>query len=116
MAKYIIDQTHSDISFKVKYMMISSIEGCFNNYEASLISKEPDFSDAAFQCEIDVTSMYTGNVERDTHLTSSEFLSAESFPLITFKSTNVKIVDDEYVCVGNVDSNCIYDITSVYIL
>ncbi len=100
MAKYIIDQTHSDISFKVKYMMISSVEGCFNNYEASLISSKEDLSDAAFECEIDVSSLYTGNVDRDTHLISSEFLSSESFPAMIFKSTNTKIVDGEYIVDG----------------
>ena len=101
MAKYIIDQTHSDISFKVKYMMISSVEGRFNNYEASLISREEDLSDAAFECEIDVSSLYTGNVDRDSHLISSEFLSSENYPAIIFKSTNTKIVDGEYIVEGS---------------
>ena len=101
MAKYIIDQTHSDVSFKVKYMMISSVEGCFNNYEASLISQELDLSDAVFECEIDVSSLYTGNVERDTHLISSEFLSADSFPKMIFKSTNTKVIEEEYIVEGD---------------
>ena len=100
MAKYIIDQTHSDISFKVKYMMISSVKGCFNNYEASLISSKQDFSDAEFSCEIDVSSLYTGNVERDKHLISSEFLSSENYPSMVFKSTKTQIADGEYVIEG----------------
>ena len=101
MAKYIIDQTHSDISFKVKHMMISSVEGCFNNYEASLVSEKEDLSDAEFECTIDVSSLYTGNVERDTHLISSEFLSSENFPEMIFKSTSTKIVDGEYIVEGS---------------
>ena len=42
MAKYIIDPMHSDISFKVKNMMISSVKGAFNNYEASLKAEQED--------------------------------------------------------------------------
>ena len=97
MAKYIIDQTHSDISFSVKYMMISSVHGCFNNYESTITSDAEDFSDAEFDCAIDVDSLYTGNPERDIHLKSSEFLNVVSFPEVVFKSKCVRIIDGEYV-------------------
>lgn len=94
MTKYIIDQTHSDISFSVKHMVISSVRGWFNNYEATLIAQKEDFSDANFECTIDVDSLYTGNTERDVHLKSSCLFNVDSFPQITFQSNTVSIDDD----------------------
>jgi len=100
MTKYIIDQTHSDISFKVKHMMISSVSGCFNNYESTIISEKEDLSDAKLECVIDVASLYTSQPERDIHLKSDEFFDCENYPEIKFKSTSVDIVDDEYIVNG----------------
>mgnify|MGYP003120961305 CR=1 FL=1 len=101
MTKYVIDQTHSDISFSVKYMMISSVSGCFNNYEATITADTKDFSDADFNCTIDIDSLYTGNTERDIHLKSSEFLDVKNFPTMFFKSKRAKIVDSEYILEGS---------------
>ena len=95
MAKYIIDPTHSDISFKVKHMMITSVNGNFNNYEATITSEKEDFSDAIFDCEIDVTSLYTGIGERDRHLISEEFFNCEEYPKIKFNSTSVNTLNNE---------------------
>ena len=100
MTKYVIDQTHSDISFSVKYMMISSVRGCFNNYESTITADTEDFSDADFNCTIDVDSLYTGNTERDIHLKSSEFLSVANFPEMVFKSNRVRLVDDQFIIEG----------------
>ena len=100
MTKYVIDQTHSDISFKVKYMMISSVSGCFNNYEATIISEKEDLSDGNFECVIDVASLYTSQPERDVHLKSNEFFDCENYPEIRFKSTSVDVVDGEYIVNG----------------
>ena len=105
MTKYIIDQTHSDISFKVKHMMISSVEGSFNNYEATITSKNDDFSDAVFECTIDVASLYTGIEDRDVHLKSSEFFNCKKYPEITFNSDSVTTFNSqthfEYSINGN---------------
>ena len=95
MAKYIIDPTHSDISFKVKNMMISSVKGAFNNYEASLKAEQEDFSDAIFNCEIDVTSLYTGIEDRDRHLISEEFFDCQQYPKIKFSSTSISTFSSE---------------------
>ena len=96
MAKYIIDPTHSDISFKVKHMMISSVRGNFNNYEATLTSEKEDFSDAIFSCNIDVNSLYTGIEDRDAHLKSAEFFNCERYPKLTFDSISVNTFNGEH--------------------
>ena len=96
MAKYIIDPTHSDISFKVKHMMISSVEGTYNNYEASLKAEKEDFSDAVFECVIDVNSLYTGIEERDVHLKSADFFDCVHYPDIKFNSASVNTFSGQH--------------------
>ena len=105
MAKYIIDQMHSDISFKVKHMMISSVEGTFNNYEASLKADEEDFSDAKFECVIDVNSLYTGIEDRDAHLKSEEFFNCERYPEIEFNSSLISTFSNEQRFEYSIDGN-----------
>ena len=100
MTKYVIDQTHSDISFSVKHMVISSVKGWFNNYEATLNAQKEDFSDANFKYTIDVNSLYTGNTERDTHLKSSSLFNVNTFPQIVFQSKDSSIVDDDFIVSG----------------
>ena len=95
MTKYIIDPTHSDISFRVKHMMISSVKGNFNNYEASLEAEKEDFSDAIFKCGIDVNSLYTGIEDRDLHLKSEEFFNCEKYPTIEFNSSSINTFSSE---------------------
>lgn len=96
MAKYIIDQTHSDISFKVKHMMISSVAGTFNNYEASLTAEEADFNDAVFECVIDVNSLYTGIEDRDANLKSELFFDCSRYPEMKFKTISVNTFSNQH--------------------
>ena len=105
MTKYIIDQTHSDISFRVKHMMISSVEGTFNNYEASLKAEQEDFSDAIFKCDIDVNSLYTGIEDRDSHLKSEEFFNCEKYPTIEFNSSLINTFSSEQHFEYTIDGN-----------
>lgn len=102
MATYKIDQSHSEITFKVKHLMISSASGRFTQFDATMKSDREDFSDAVVTFEADAASITTGNEQRDAHLKSDDFFNAESFPKITFKSTSLKKVsDDEYKLYGN---------------
>jgi polyisoprenoid-binding protein YceI len=101
MNKYIIDPLHSDIEFKIKHLMISSVRGRFNSFRAGMSANTTDFSDANLWCEIDVESIYTSISERDTHLRSPDFFDVEKHPLITFKSSDILIVDDEYTIMGD---------------
>ncbi|UKN01324.1 YceI family protein [Paracrocinitomix mangrovi] len=83
-----IDPTHSEIGFKVKHMMISTVKGHFDNFDATVESSNEDFSDAKVNVSIDVNSISTKNADRDGHLKSDDFFNAAEFPNITFKSTS----------------------------
>jgi len=95
MATYKIDAAHSEITFKVKHLMISSVTGSFTTFDATLESSKEDFSDAKVSFEADVNTITTGNEQRDAHLKSDDFFAAETYPKLTFVSKEIKKVDDE---------------------
>lgn len=102
MATYKIDADHSDIMFKVKHLMISTVTGIFKKFNATLEINEEDFSQAKVTFEADIDSVDTKNDQRDTHLKSDDFFNAEQFPKMTFKSTGIeKSGDNEYRLIGD---------------
>ena len=104
MSTYKIDPTHSEITFKVKHMMITNVSGSFTKFDATMESAEADFSDAEISFEADVNSINTNNEQRDSHLKSDDFFAAEKFPKLTFQSKRlVKKGEDTYVLTGNLN-------------
>ena len=86
--KWTIDPTHSEVGFKIKHMMISTVKGSFNEYSATVRAEKEDFSDAEVEVSIGIDSINTNNADRDAHLKSEDFFAAEKFPKMTFKSTS----------------------------
>ncbi len=101
MAVFKIDPLHSDIAFKVKHMMISTVNGCFQKFDATMTSEKEDFSDAEITFECDVDSISTNIGDRDAHLKSDDFFSAHLYPKITFKSTSVVKTGDSWQVNGD---------------
>lgn len=102
MSTYKIDPAHSEITFKVKHLMITTVSGNFRQFDATMESSKDDFTDAQISFEADIDSVSTNNEQRDTHLKSDDFFAADKFPKLRFVSTGiVKKSDDEYVLSGN---------------
>jgi len=102
MATYKIDAAHSEITFKVKHLMITNVTGNFTKFDATLESDSDDFSDAKISFEADVNSISTNNEQRDGHLKSDDFFGAEAFPKLTFTSISLtKKSNDKYILVGD---------------
>lgn len=102
MAKWTIDSAHSEVTFKVKHLVISSVSGKFKSFDASIDAEKDDFSDAKVQFSADVDSIDTGNPQRDGHLKSADFFDAANYPKITFVSTQISSKGgNEYVLKGN---------------
>lgn len=85
-----LDPTHSEIVFKVKHMMISTVTGNFNEFEGSLTTTSENFEDTTFEIDINTASIDTNNGDRDNHLKSADFFDAENNPKITFVSKSYK--------------------------
>ena len=98
--KWAIDPTHSEITFKVKHLMISNVKGEFRTFQANIDGE--DFTNSTISANIDASSISTNNNDRDTHLKSPDFFEVEKYPEITFVSTSIKKVDDdEFKLVGD---------------
>lgn len=92
-----IDNTHSEIAFKVKHMMISTVTGHFEDFEATAKSDGDNFNNASFEFRAKTDSINTKNKDRDTHLKSDDFFSSEKFPEMKFVSKSFdgdKLVGD----------------------
>lgn len=102
MSTYKIDASHSEISFKVKHLMITNVTGSFQQFDATMESSNDDFSDATIKFEAKVDSISTNNEQRDGHLKSDDFFSAEKFPTINFVSSSfTKKTGNEYSLKGD---------------
>jgi polyisoprenoid-binding protein YceI len=85
--KWNLDPAHSEITFKVKHMMISNIKGNFTDFTAEIEAEDDNFANAKTTATIQTASISTNNTDRDNHLKSAEFFNAEANPTITFEST-----------------------------
>jgi polyisoprenoid-binding protein YceI len=86
--KWVLDPMHSEVQFKVKHLVISTVTGSFKTFEGSLETDNDDFSGASVNFSLDVNSLDTNQEQRDGHLKSAEFFDTEQFPTITFTSTS----------------------------
>ena len=86
--KWSLDPSHSQIGFKVKHLMVINVRGVFKEYNGSVYATGDNFSDAEIDLWIYPTSISTGDVTRDTHLKSPDFLDAENFNEINFKAVS----------------------------
>lgn len=99
--KWVLDPTHSELQFKVKHLMITTVTGSFNEFSAELTTESDDFEHAAISFQAGVASVDTGNKDRDGHLASADFFNAEEFPSISFTSTSFKKNGSDYKLAGD---------------
>ena len=94
-----IDPVHSSVEFSVRHLVVSKVRGSFRNFTGAITVAED--GTPSVTAEIDVTSIDTGNEQRDEHLKSADFFDAQTYPTATFVSTGVVAKGDEYVLNGD---------------
>jgi len=87
--KWSIDQAHSDITFKVRHLMIAHVKGAFKIFDASIYTTGKDFTTANIDLWIDVSSISTGDEKRDGHLQGADFFDVKNHKQITFTSNTI---------------------------
>jgi polyisoprenoid-binding protein YceI len=95
-----IDPVHSVAEFKVKHMMISNVKGQFTVVKGILALDENTPTNSLIEATIDAASINTCEPDRDAHLKSADFLDAEKFPTLSFKSTRISQVRDGELAVA----------------
>lgn len=101
--KWSIDKIHSEISFKIRHLMIANVNGTFKNYDVSIYTTGNDFTSAEVDLWIDPSSINTNDEKRDEHLKGSDFLNASNHSQISFTSNTMQMKDaiDEYELWGD---------------
>lgn len=96
---WVLDPAHSELTFKVKHMMIANVKGSFNNFSVEVDGN--DILTSSVLVKIDTSSIDTNNIDRDNHLKSVDFFDVENNKEILFKSTSLKQKDgNEYELKG----------------
>jgi len=100
-ATFQIDPTHSAAHFSVRHMMISNVRGEFTKVSGKVVYDPDNPAQSSIEAIIDTGSINTRDAQRDGHLKSPDFLDAEKFPVIEFRSTGIKCVDGGWAVTGN---------------
>lgn len=82
-----IDNMHSEVQFKVKHLVISTVTGLFRDFEGSLVTENGNFNGAKASFKLNVASIDTNVADRDAHLKSADFFDAENYPTVDFDGT-----------------------------
>lgn len=91
-----VDPTHSEIQFKVKHLMITTVTGYFKKFDLNVVTENEDFNTATkIEFTADIDSIDTNNQQRDTHLKSPDFFNAEEHGQVNFKGTRYEGSGDE---------------------
>jgi polyisoprenoid-binding protein YceI len=100
-----LDPAHSGVYFKVRHLGLTNVRGRFNGVDAWLTVGE-NLDSTRFGATIDITTVDTNQADRDAHLRSTDFFSADEHPTMTFESTTIKEAgDSEYEAEGTLTIN-----------
>ncbi|MBC9933436.1 YceI family protein [Chitinophaga qingshengii] len=93
--KWVLDPAHSELTFKIRHLMITNVTGRFNDFQVAAETEGEDFLTATASATVDVDSITTGSADRDKHLRSPDFFDVNQFRNITFKATKSESVDND---------------------
>ena len=91
--KWVLDQSHSELLFKVKHLMISNVNGEFRKFSAVIDGE--DFTKSNISATIDASSISTNDDQRDGHLRSADFFDVENHRELSFIGTSFRKIDAE---------------------
>ena len=97
-----VDPAHSEIKFRVKHLMITTVTGYFRKFDCEVVTDTDDFnSTRSITFTADINSIDTNNEQRDTHLKSDDFFNAEKFNEVKFTASRYEAMGDEATLQGN---------------
>jgi polyisoprenoid-binding protein YceI len=95
-----LDPAHTNIGFVVRHLMVSKVRGHFEKYNATIVTASNP-TDSHAEVEVDLSSIVTGNDQRDGHLRSSDFFDVETSPTMTFRSTGIHPAGEDFLVDGD---------------
>ena len=101
-----VDKAHARLQFTVTHLMVSDVDGFFKDFDVTIVSAKPDFSDAKITLVAQTASVNTDNDRRDTHLKSDAFFDVTKYPTLNFVSTSLTpTTPNHFKLVGNLTLN-----------
>src|SRR5687767_5261046 len=100
--KWVVDPAHSEIQFKVKHLMITTVTGYFRKYDLQVETENDDFttgSEIIFTA--DISSIDRDDAQRDTHLKSEDFFAADDYKELVFTGRKYEKSGDEHRRLGD---------------
>jgi polyisoprenoid-binding protein YceI len=101
--KWAIDPAHSEIAFRVKYLMITNIKGVFRDFSARVFTTGDNFATSEIEFTLNTASVDTGAADRDTHVRSADFFDVEKYSWISFSGKKADKPDSKgkYILYGD---------------
>ena len=95
-----IDPVHSEVSFVVRHMMVSKVRGRFDTFEGTIVTAEDPLA-SSVTASVDLSSINTGQEQRDAHIRSADFFEVEKHTHMTFASTGIRAEGDHFLLDGD---------------
>src|SRR5450432_224793 len=92
---WVIDPLHSEITFRVRHLMITNVTGKFEKFNATAEMDEGDFTKSGVHFEAEADSVNTNAEQRDSHIRGADFFNISSSPKIIFQSSKIEKKDDK---------------------
>ena len=94
-----IDPVHSEVGFTARHMVVAKVRGKFRTFSGELVTGDNPLG-SSVTAEIDLSSIDTGNEQRDAHIRSADFFEVETYPTMTYRSTGVRHHRSDYILDG----------------
>lgn len=95
-----LDASHSNVAFEARHAMVSKVRGQFTKFDAD-VAIDDDPTKSTVKATVDLSSIETGNEQRDEHLRGSDFFLVTDHPTMTFASREIRAAGDDYKMVGD---------------
>jgi polyisoprenoid-binding protein YceI len=97
--EYTLDRSHASLLFRVNHLGFSMFTARFVNFDAQLQFDPKNLEQSQLTVEVDATSIETDYPTPETwdfnkQLQDSDWLYTEKYPIMTYKSTKVTVVED----------------------
>jgi polyisoprenoid-binding protein YceI len=97
--RWALDRAHSSVSFSVRHLMVSKVRGQFGDFDAEIVTGADPLA-STVSATVDLSSIDTGNADRDAHIRSADFFDVESHPTLSFRSTGIRADGDDFLVDG----------------
>ena len=97
-----IDPVHSEVGFTARHMMVSKVRGRFTTFSGEIVLGESP-EQSSVTATIDLTSINTGNEQRDQHIRSADFFEVNKYTTMTYRSTGIRAEGDHYIVDGELN-------------